>query len=92
MVVQLIETLAEKLKRQMGMRNVLAITSAKVPIVKLVHPRSRIEADISLYNVLARYGTSGGRGSFIVLTTCFPVLNSVPELVVSRFFLLYAGF
>jgi DNA polymerase sigma len=53
-VVQLIETLAEKLKRQMGMRNVLAITSAKVPIVKLVHPRSRIEADISLYNVLAR--------------------------------------
>ncbi len=27
-----------------------------------------------------------GRGSFIVLTTCFPVLNSVPDLVVSRFF------
>ena len=51
---QLIEILADKLKRMMGMRNVLAITSAKVPIVKLVHHHSQIEADISLYNVLAR--------------------------------------
>ena len=40
-----------------GMRNVVAITSAKVPIVKLFHHQCQIEADISLYNVLARKNT-----------------------------------
>ena len=41
----------------LGMRNVVAITSAKVPIVKLFHQKCQIEADISLYNVLARENT-----------------------------------
>ena len=66
-----------------GMRNVVAITSAKVlstpyfgyfasssshfplkmfvisqvPIVKLIHQQCQIEADLSLYNVLARENT-----------------------------------
>jgi len=55
--IQIIETLCEKIKRMVGMRNVTAITSAKVPIVKLYHQKLQIDADISLYNVLARENT-----------------------------------
>jgi len=55
--ISLIEELSEKIKRMAGMRNVVAITSAKVPIVKLFHHQCQIEADISLYNVLARENT-----------------------------------
>jgi len=55
--INLIEELSEKIKRMTGMRNVVAITSAKVPIVKLFHHQCQIEADISLYNVLARENT-----------------------------------
>ena len=36
---------------------VLAITSAKVPIAKLYHTQASIDADISLYNILARENT-----------------------------------
>ena len=32
-----------------------AITSAKVPIIKLFYQNLKVEADISLYNVLARW-------------------------------------
>jgi len=32
--------------------NVLPITTAKVPIVKFKHARTRLEGDISLYNTL----------------------------------------
>jgi len=55
--ISLIEELSERIKRMVGMRNVVAITSAKVPIVKLFHHQCQIEADISLYNVLARENT-----------------------------------
>jgi len=55
--IALIEELSERIKRMVGMRNVVAITSAKVPIVKLFHYQCQIEADISLYNVLARENT-----------------------------------
>eukprot|EP00092_Neocalanus_flemingeri_P032761 GFUD01035632.1.p1 GENE.GFUD01035632.1~~GFUD01035632.1.p1 ORF type:complete len:1660 (-),score=542.26 GFUD01035632.1:232-5211(-) len=55
--IGLIEELSERIKRMVGMRNVVAITSAKVPIVKLFHQQCQIEADISLYNVLARENT-----------------------------------
>ena len=34
------------------------ITSAKVPIVKFYHSPTRVEADISLYNVLAQENTA----------------------------------
>ena len=44
----IIETLAKDLAPVMS--NVTAVTRARVPIVKLVHPRSKIEVDISLYN------------------------------------------
>ena len=53
--ISLIEELSERIKRMVGMRNVVAITSAKVPIVKLFHHQCQIEADISLYNVLGKF-------------------------------------
>ncbi|OXB64801.1 hypothetical protein ASZ78_010394 [Callipepla squamata] len=40
-----------------GLRNVLPITTAKVPIVKFFHVRSGLEVDISLYNTLALHNT-----------------------------------
>ena len=36
------------------MRNILPITTAKVPIVKFYHVRTGLEGDISLYNTLVR--------------------------------------
>lgn len=35
-----------------GLRNILPITTAKVPIVKFYHVRTGLEGDISLYNTL----------------------------------------
>lgn len=35
-----------------GLRNILPITTAKVPIVKFEHKQSSLEGDISLYNTL----------------------------------------
>merc|ERR1719429_136348 len=55
--ISIIEEVAEKIKKMAGIKNVLAITSAKVPIVKLYHAQARIDADISLYNTLARENT-----------------------------------
>ena len=55
--ISLIEELSERIKRMVDMRNVVAITSAKVPTVKLFHHQCQIEADISLNNVLAREST-----------------------------------
>ncbi|EGW01115.1 Terminal uridylyltransferase 7 [Cricetulus griseus] len=40
-----------------GLRNILPITTAKVPIVKFFHLRSGLEVDISLYNTLALHNT-----------------------------------
>lgn len=39
----------------LGLRNILPITTAKVPIVKFFHLRSGLEVDISLYNTLVRF-------------------------------------
>jgi len=51
--VEIIETLANTLKKHKGIvYNVLAITTAKVPIVKFKHARTQLEGDISLYNTL----------------------------------------
>ena len=55
--ISLIEQLSERIKRMAGLRNVVAITPAKVPVVKLFHHQCQIEADIYLYNVLAREKT-----------------------------------
>ncbi len=57
--IDVIERLAERLKHMKSMRNVQAITSAKVPIIKFLsfQNRSKIEGDISLYNILAQENT-----------------------------------
>ncbi|NWS67359.1 TUT7 uridylyltransferase, partial [Crotophaga sulcirostris] len=55
--IRIIEDLAKVLKKQSGLRNVLPITTAKVPIVKFCHVRSGLEVDISLYNTLALHNT-----------------------------------
>ncbi|XP_054996688.1 terminal uridylyltransferase 4 isoform X5 [Sorex araneus] len=54
---EIIENLAKILKRHTGLRNILPITTAKVPIVKFEHKRSGLEGDISLYNTLAQHNT-----------------------------------
>ncbi|XP_027978025.1 terminal uridylyltransferase 7 isoform X5 [Eumetopias jubatus] len=55
--VRTIEELARVLKKHSGLRNILPITTAKVPIVKFFHLRSGLEVDISLYNTLALHNT-----------------------------------
>ena len=55
--LQLVEELAAKLRKMPGVGRVVAITSAKVPIVKLYHKRHKVDADISVSNTLARENT-----------------------------------
>jgi len=55
--VSIIQNLSSILKKMPGLRNVQAITNAKVPIVKFIHPSSNLEGDISLYNTLAQENT-----------------------------------
>ncbi|KAM4548007.1 terminal uridylyltransferase 4 isoform 2-T2 [Odontesthes bonariensis] len=54
---EIIEGLAKLLKKHTGLRNILPITTAKVPIVKFEHRQSGLEGDISLYNTLAQHNT-----------------------------------
>ncbi|MCJ8742090.1 hypothetical protein PDJAM_G00077970 [Pangasius djambal] len=44
-------------RRFTRLRNILPITTAKVPIVKFEHKQSSLEGDISLYNTLAQHNT-----------------------------------
>ncbi|PWA21139.1 hypothetical protein CCH79_00009533 [Gambusia affinis] len=53
---EIIEGLAKVLKKHAGLRNILPITTAKVPIVKFEHRQSGLEGDISLYNTLVSDG------------------------------------
>ncbi len=55
--IEIIENLAEKLKKKPSVLNVQAITSAKVPIIKFTNRQPKIECDISLYNILAQENT-----------------------------------
>uniref|UniRef100_A0A3B4UH26 CCHC-type domain-containing protein n=1 Tax=Seriola dumerili TaxID=41447 RepID=A0A3B4UH26_SERDU len=55
--IHIIESLARQLKKHPGLKNILPITTAKVPIVKFVHVRTSLEGDISLYNTLALHNT-----------------------------------
>ncbi|XP_063346052.1 terminal uridylyltransferase 7 isoform X3 [Pelmatolapia mariae] len=55
--INIIESLARSLKKHPGLRNILPITTAKVPIVKFYHVRTGLEGDISLYNTLALHNT-----------------------------------
>uniref|UniRef100_A0A8C7T105 CCHC-type domain-containing protein n=1 Tax=Oncorhynchus mykiss TaxID=8022 RepID=A0A8C7T105_ONCMY len=60
---EIIEGLAKVLKKHTGLRNILPITTAKVPIVKFEHRQSGLEADISLYNTLRCDIGDASRGS-----------------------------
>uniref|UniRef100_A0A8B9I3X4 Terminal uridylyl transferase 4 n=1 Tax=Anser brachyrhynchus TaxID=132585 RepID=A0A8B9I3X4_9AVES len=60
---EIIEGLAKVLKKHPGLRNILPITTAKVPIVKFEHRRSGLEGDISLYNTLRCDIGDASRGS-----------------------------
>uniref|UniRef100_A0A8C2ZYU8 CCHC-type domain-containing protein n=1 Tax=Cyclopterus lumpus TaxID=8103 RepID=A0A8C2ZYU8_CYCLU len=53
----IIESLARTLRKHQGLKNILPITTAKVPIVKFYHVRTGLEGDISLYNTLALHNT-----------------------------------
>nr|XP_033783592.1 terminal uridylyltransferase 7 isoform X2 [Geotrypetes seraphini] len=55
--IKTIEELGRNLKKHMGLRNILPITTAKVPIVKFLHIRSGLDGDISLYNTLGLHNT-----------------------------------
>ncbi|XP_076006661.1 terminal uridylyltransferase 7 [Genypterus blacodes] len=55
--ISIIENLARLLKKHTGLKNILPITTAKVPIVKFCHMRTGLEGDISLYNTLALHNT-----------------------------------
>ncbi|KAJ8392523.1 hypothetical protein AAFF_G00074010 [Aldrovandia affinis] len=54
---EIMEGLTKVLKKHTGLRNILPITTAKVPIVKFEHKQSGLEGDISLYNTLAQHNT-----------------------------------
>ncbi|XP_061528099.1 terminal uridylyltransferase 7 [Phycodurus eques] len=55
--INIIERLAKLLRKHPDLRNILPITTAKVPIVKFYHVRTGLEGDISLYNRLALHNT-----------------------------------
>lgn len=55
--INIIESLARLLKKHPDLKNILPITTAKVPIVKFYHVRTGLEGDISLYNTLALHNT-----------------------------------
>lgn len=51
-VAETIENVAKRLKQYRGLYNIIPIPTAKVPIVKFTDSRTRLEGDISLYNIL----------------------------------------
>ncbi|XP_023658732.2 terminal uridylyltransferase 7 [Paramormyrops kingsleyae] len=55
--IAIIESLARVLRKLPGLRNILPITTAKVPIVKFFHEKTGLEGDLSLYNTLALHNT-----------------------------------
>ncbi|XP_077548317.1 terminal uridylyltransferase 4-like [Haemaphysalis longicornis] len=71
--VRMIKYLARKFYKHPELDEVIAITNAKVPIVKLFHVPSGLEADISLYNRLAQHNTR-------LLKTYSSIDNRVREL------------
>ncbi|XP_025109953.1 terminal uridylyltransferase 7-like isoform X2 [Pomacea canaliculata] len=56
-VAETIENVAKRLKQYRGLYNIIPIPTAKVPIVKFTDSRTRLEGDISLYNILAQRNT-----------------------------------
>lgn len=56
--VEYITKLASMLRKNQECSNILAITGAKVPIVKFILKRANVEADISMYNEVALWNTA----------------------------------
>lgn len=52
--VATVHALARLLRSKRSLVDVIAISSAKVPIVKFRHSATRIESDISVYNLLGQ--------------------------------------
>merc|ERR1719341_2824831 len=77
--VSLVEELSSHLMKMQGVTKVLPITAAKVPIVKLFHSKFNIEADISLYNVLASEN-SAMLALYAVIDERFKVLGYLVKL------------
>ena len=77
--VCLVEELSSHLMKMQGVTKVLPITAAKVPIVKLFHSKFNIEADISLYNVLASEN-SAMLALYAVIDERFKVLGYLVKL------------
>lgn len=55
--IQIIENLVVHLKGYKSIRNLIPITSAKVPIIKFNHFSTDLDGDISIYNILAQNNT-----------------------------------
>ena len=55
--IVILRTIVDRLKSAGFLQEVVAIPSAKVPIVKFRHKATALEGDISLYNTLAMYNT-----------------------------------
>jgi len=49
---KIIRKIASILRADRNFRDVMAVTGAKVPIVKFYHRGYRLDGDVSLYNVL----------------------------------------
>ena len=56
-VTKILATVVDRLKAMGSFQNIIPIPSAKVPIVKFTHQKSRLEGDISLSNILALHNT-----------------------------------
>ncbi|XP_066997183.2 terminal uridylyltransferase 7 [Anabrus simplex] len=54
---EMVEQFGHFLQRCPDFRNLVPVTTAKVPILKFYHPESRLEGDISLYNFLGGINT-----------------------------------
>ncbi|XP_072141337.1 terminal uridylyltransferase 7-like [Dermacentor andersoni] len=55
--VYIIQQIARKLRKRKGLRQILLLTKAKVPIAKFYHEPTGLECDISLNNTLAQHNT-----------------------------------
>lgn len=64
------------------LKNILPITTAKVPIVKFFHIRTALEGDISLYNTLVR--TSKCSSSFDLFSSSLISVN-IPDAEISLY-------
>jgi len=56
--LKIIEEISTVLKKNKELKQIIPITTAKVPIIKFEHRATQLEGDISLYNILAQRNTA----------------------------------